>query len=81
MGRDDDERLTTDIIERARQYHRYGYQEIREMLATAAGALSTVLMLSVIFFRIVQKSLLSHADRFQTITGKILRLRVISFGQ
>ncbi len=36
-GRDDEERLTADIIELARQYGRYGYRKIAEMLRTRAG--------------------------------------------
>ena len=31
-GRDDEERLTADIIELARQYGRYGYRRIRRLL-------------------------------------------------
>jgi putative transposase len=36
-GRDDEERLTADIIELARQYGRYGYRKIAELLRTRAG--------------------------------------------
>lgn len=36
-GRDDDERLTADIVELARQYGRYGYRKIAELLRTTAG--------------------------------------------
>ena len=36
-GRDDEERLTADIVELARQYGRYGYRKIAELLRTAAG--------------------------------------------
>ena len=36
-GRDDEERLTTDIIELARQYGRYGYRKIAELLRSTAG--------------------------------------------
>ena len=32
QGRDDEERLTADIIELARQYGRYGYRKIAELL-------------------------------------------------
>jgi hypothetical protein len=31
-GRDDEQRLTADIIELARQYGRYGYRKIAELL-------------------------------------------------
>ena len=34
-GRADEERLTTDIIELARQYGRYGYRKIAELLRRA----------------------------------------------
>ena len=34
-GRDDEERLTADIIELARQYGRYGYRKIAELLRRA----------------------------------------------
>ena len=34
-GRPDEERLTTDIIELARQYGRYGYRKIAELLRRA----------------------------------------------
>jgi transposase InsO family protein len=37
MGRDDEERLTADIVELARQYGRYGYRKIAEMLRSTAG--------------------------------------------
>jgi putative transposase len=36
-GREDEERLTADIIELARQYGRYGYRKIAELLRTRAG--------------------------------------------
>jgi putative transposase len=36
-GRDDEERLTADIVELARQYGRYGYRKIAELLRTTAG--------------------------------------------
>ena len=36
-GPDDEERLTADIIELARQYGRYGYRKIAELLRTTAG--------------------------------------------
>jgi transposase InsO family protein len=36
-GRDDEERLTADIIELARQYGRYGYPKIAELLRARAG--------------------------------------------
>ena len=35
MGREDEERLTADIIELARQYGRYGYRKIAELLRNA----------------------------------------------
>ncbi len=37
-GRDDEERLTADIIELARQYGRYGYRKIAALLRNAAGS-------------------------------------------
>jgi transposase InsO family protein len=37
QGRDDEERLTTDIIALARQYGRYGYRKIAELLRSTAG--------------------------------------------
>jgi transposase InsO family protein len=37
QGRDDEERLTADIVELARQYGRYGYRKIAELLRTTAG--------------------------------------------
>ncbi|MFC5485106.1 IS3 family transposase [Microvirga aerilata] len=36
-GRDDEERLTADIIDLARQYGRYGYRKIAELLRSTAG--------------------------------------------
>ena len=36
-GREDEERLTADIIELARQHGRYGYRKIAELLRTRAG--------------------------------------------
>ena len=36
-GRDDEERLTADIVELARQYGRYGYRKIAELLRSSAG--------------------------------------------
>jgi putative transposase len=36
-GRDDEQRLTADIIELARQYGRYGYRKVTELLRQAAG--------------------------------------------
>ena len=36
-GRDDEERLTADIVELARQYDRYGYRKIAEILRSTAG--------------------------------------------
>jgi putative transposase len=36
-GQDDEERLTADIVELARQYGRYGYRKIAQMLRTTAG--------------------------------------------
>jgi transposase InsO family protein len=36
-GRDDEERLTADIVELARQYGRYGYRKIAELLRTTSG--------------------------------------------
>jgi putative transposase len=36
-GRDDEERLTAAIIELARQYGRYGYRKIAELLRSTAG--------------------------------------------
>ena len=37
-GRDDEERLTADIIELARRYGRYGYRKIAELLRSSAGS-------------------------------------------
>jgi putative transposase len=37
QGRDDEERLTADIIALARQYGRYGYRKIAELLRSTAG--------------------------------------------
>ena len=36
-GRNDEQRLTADIVELARQYGRYGYRKIAELLRTTAG--------------------------------------------
>lgn len=36
-GRDDEEQLTTDLIELARQYGRYGYRKIAQLLRSTAG--------------------------------------------
>ena len=36
-GRDDEERLIADIIELAKQYGRYGYRKIAELLRTTSG--------------------------------------------
>jgi putative transposase len=36
-GREDEERLTADVVELARQYGRYGYRKIAELLRTRAG--------------------------------------------
>ena len=36
-GRDDEEQLTADIIELARQYGRYGYRKIAQLLRSTAG--------------------------------------------
>jgi putative transposase len=36
-GRDDEEQLTADIIELARQYGRYGYRKIAELLRSTVG--------------------------------------------
>ncbi len=36
-GRDDEERLTADIVELARRYGRYGYREVAELLRSTAG--------------------------------------------
>jgi putative transposase len=36
-GREDEERLTADIVELARQYGRYGYRKIAELLRSTAG--------------------------------------------
>ena len=37
QGRDDEDRLTADIIALARQYGRYGYRKIAELLRSTAG--------------------------------------------
>jgi hypothetical protein len=36
-GREDEERLTADIVELARRYGRYGYRKIAELLRSTAG--------------------------------------------
>jgi len=36
-GRDDEERLTADVVELAKRYGRYGYRKIAELLRTQAG--------------------------------------------
>ena len=36
-GREDEEQLTADIVELARQYGRYGYRKIAELLRSTAG--------------------------------------------
>ncbi len=36
-GREDEERLTADVVQLARQYGRYGYRKIAELLRTRAG--------------------------------------------
>ena len=36
-GREDEEALTADLIELARQYGRYGYRKITALLRDAAG--------------------------------------------
>jgi transposase InsO family protein len=36
-GRDDEEQLTADIVELARQYGRYGYRKVAELLRSTAG--------------------------------------------
>src|ERR671920_2261889 len=36
-GRDDEERLTADIVELARRYGRYGYRKVAELLRSTAG--------------------------------------------
>ena len=40
-GRDDEERLTADIIALARQYGRYGYRKIAGLLEQRAGSSTT----------------------------------------
>ena len=40
-GREDDERLTADVIELARQYGRYGYRKIAALLAQAGWPVSS----------------------------------------
>jgi len=37
QGRDDEARLTADIVELARQYGRYGYRKIAELCAGPVG--------------------------------------------
>jgi putative transposase len=37
MGREDEERLTADIVELARRYGRYGYRKVAELLRSTAG--------------------------------------------
>jgi hypothetical protein len=36
-GRDDEERLTADIVELARRYGRYGYRKVAQLLRSTAG--------------------------------------------
>src|SRR5215217_6232267 len=36
-GRDDEERLTADVVELARRYGRYGYRKVAELLRSTAG--------------------------------------------
>jgi hypothetical protein len=36
-GRDDEERLTADIVELARRHGRYGYRKVAELLRSTAG--------------------------------------------
>ncbi len=36
-GRDDEERLTADIVALARRYGRYGYRKVAGLLRSAAG--------------------------------------------
>jgi putative transposase len=36
-GRDDEERLSADVVALARQYGRYGYRKIAELLRRPAG--------------------------------------------
>jgi len=36
-GRDDEERLTADVVELARRYGRYGYRKVAELLRSQAG--------------------------------------------
>ena len=36
-GRDDEDQLTADIVELARQYGRYGYRKVAELLRSQAG--------------------------------------------
>jgi hypothetical protein len=40
-GHDDEDRLTADIVDLARQYVRYGYRRIAEFLRRAAGRSTT----------------------------------------
>jgi len=40
-GREDEERLTADMITLARQYGRYGYRKIGELLAERVGRSTT----------------------------------------
>ena len=40
-GPDDEERLTADIVELARQFGRYGYRKIAELLRAQPAGLST----------------------------------------
>ena len=60
------------------------YNSIRKELPAnygQAGAFSVVLMLAVVVLLGLQRRLLSRADRFQTITGKGYRPRVIRLGR
>lgn len=60
------------------------YNSIRKELPAnygQAGAFSTVLMLAVIVLLAMQRRLLAHAERFQTITGKGYRPRIVRLGR
>ena len=60
------------------------YNSIRKELPAnygQAGAFSTVLMFAVIVLLGLQRRLLRHADRYQTITGRGYRTRIMRLGR
>jgi len=65
--------LTTDIFESIRKDLPSNYGQ--------AGAFSVILMLAVVLLLLAHRHLLRHAERYQTITGKGYRPRVMHLGQ